>query len=370
MFTLGTKKYVLSDFSSIGLVIILSCSIGICVWKTKNPIQLVVPKQNVLMLNEDYIKKQQWLEGGFAIIYFGILTNLELVRTNQNQVRCIVKEMKIKENDSLVRKRKAKRAFLQEISVMHMVSNQKNFVKFLGYHENPDTLIMKFYSLGNLKDFIHRVDVSREVENIPYRKPLVCHLAKDIATAIQFIHSMEIIHNDIKPDNILIERNENGSDINPVIALLSDFGICSVLKRKKQNQLFENIEVKAASIRYTSPERLNNLFFDSVNASFSYTETNSESINTKSSDIWSYGIMLYEMICRNPPFNYNTDNEVMNAILTNTPLKCLPSLLTEQGPRPHLYSLYQNCTIFEKEKRLEIGKICKILDEIIQKHMF
>ena len=103
----------------------------------------------------------------------------------------------------------------------------------------------------------------------------VWHLIYDVASGLAYLHEKEIIHQDIKPDNILIDANEK--------YVITDFGIST----KARSTLSKSVlnASGAGSTAYMGPER------------FSRTP-----LPVKASDIWSLGATVYEIIEGVTPF--------------------------------------------------------------------
>lgn len=127
-------------------------------------------------------------------------------------------------------------------------------------------LVMPYCS-GKSTDLIGRAD---EVE--------IWKLIRDVAAGLAYLHDKDIIHHDIKPDNILF--NDAG------VYLISDFGIStkmrSTLRRNSTRQIDSSI---GGSLPYMGPE----LFSEVPSA-------------VKSSDIWAMGAMLFEIVTGELPF--------------------------------------------------------------------
>lgn len=103
----------------------------------------------------------------------------------------------------------------------------------------------------------------------------VWHLIYDVASGLAYLHEKEIIHQDIKPDNILIDANDK--------YVITDFGIST----KARSTLSKSVlnASGAGSTAYMGPER------------FSRTP-----LPVKASDIWSLGATVYEIIEGVTPF--------------------------------------------------------------------
>jgi serine/threonine protein kinase len=103
---------------------------------------------------------------------------------------------------------------------------------------------------------------------------VVASIVKQICDGLKYMHIENIIHRDIKPDNVFI--HEVICYLCQDYIKLGDFG-CSVFSDSKRNTM-------VGSLAYFSPEQLNNESYD-------------EKI-----DIWSVGILCYELLTGRSPF--------------------------------------------------------------------
>ena len=156
-----------------------------------------------------------------------------------------------------------------------------NIIRLYTSRETKDNydLLLEYAPKGNIFQLILQKQNFSEIECFSYFIQIV--------NAIYFLHEKNIIHRDIKPENILIfEKNK---------IKLCDFGWSN----------YNNINNGTSfcgAFEYMSPEMING-----------------ESYN-KSIDIWSLGILLYEMYFGFPPFRANPQsndktNEIFNNIL-------------------------------------------------------
>ncbi|GAB4297886.1 MAG: hypothetical protein Kow0068_21990 [Marinilabiliales bacterium] len=138
-------------------------------------------------------------------------------------------------------------------------------------------LIREYVQGIDLKEFISYRKYYRKVDFKFYIRCMIKTL-----NAIEALHNRGIIHGDIKPANIILKFSENGfSTENPEIKLI-DFGL-SYLKGYN----YESQKVRPFALIYSPPEVLLNIH---------------ELIN-ETSDIFSAGITLYELITRKPPID-------------------------------------------------------------------
>lgn len=125
-------------------------------------------------------------------------------------------------------------------------------------------IVMEYVDGMDLKEYI------KENHPIPYNK--VIDIMSQLLSGIDYAHSNGVIHRDIKPHNILIDKEGN--------VKITDFGIAVALS---QNSITQTNSL-LGSVQYISPEQARG------------------NLVTKQSDIYSLGIVLYEMLTASVPF--------------------------------------------------------------------
>jgi len=129
---------------------------------------------------------------------------------------------------------------------------------------------------------------------------LVARILDQVGSALDAAHRKGIIHRDIKPDNIMMDEDNN--------AYLADFGIAisdAMIDENAQDRML-------GSPAYASPEQLTN------------------GAVTQKSDIYSLGVVLYELLTGERPFGRSTNAE----IIENQLMRPLPSVLSRQPNLP------------------------------------
>ena len=99
---------------------------------------------------------------------------------------------------------------------------------------------------------------------------------------MKVLHEKGIIHRDIKPENIFLTRTENGK----IVPKIGDFGCC---------KLAENVNTVAVGTPIYSDPR----YFDHEEYSVKF-------------DIFSLGVMLFEMVLKKIPFEYSNNMFQLN----------------------------------------------------------
>ena len=138
-----------------------------------------------------------------------------------------------------------------------------------GYFEKGNVKIfLEYMDMGNLKNMIK--SYKKEKKKIPEKK--IKKIIEQILHGLAFIHLVNYqVHLDIKPENILLNSKN--------VAKISDFGIAKFLDHTK-----DIAKTFMGTFLYMSPERLINLEY------------------SNNADIWSLGIILYEMCLLEYPF--------------------------------------------------------------------
>lgn len=196
-------------------------------------------------------------------------------------------------------------------------------------------LVMEYCSMGDLASFIKnrekfaQMPITADFAHLYPSPPggglnevIVRHFLKQLASALSFLRSKQLIHRDLKPQNLLLSppnytsRSDDGDEmensdklagiINLPVLKIADFGFAREL------QVASLAETLCGSPLYMAPEILRYEKYDAK------------------ADLWSLGTVLYEMIAGRPPFRATNHVDLLRKIeegndKINFPSKCVAS---------------------------------------------
>jgi serine/threonine protein kinase len=119
----------------------------------------------------------------------------------------------------------------------------------------------------------------------------------DIAAGLQVAHELGIVHRDLKPENIMISRNPDGSER----AIVMDFGLAKERQVSAEIKKLTATGIVLGTPEFMSPEQLRGKPLD------------------PRTDVYSLGLMTYEMLTGKLPFLGRTQQEIMIARLRSEP---------------------------------------------------
>ena len=154
------------------------------------------------------------------------------------------------------------------------IAHYENCYRFKTPHGTFDYGVLQYYAAGNLSQLIQEKKLTLEQKE---------NIAKGIIAGIDHLHNNDIVHRDLKSSNILMSERSNGAFI-PKVA---DFGLSKQVTNT-QNSYFSN-SFGGGSILYCAPEQL------------------TTGQIRKNIDLWSLGVVLYELFLGELPFFPKTD---------------------------------------------------------------
>ena len=190
--------------------------------------------------------------------------------------------------------------FLREIEILKK-TDHPNIIKLYELYESKNSiyLVMEKCDGGELFD-----DLITRVEYGPmYTEKEVAIILKQVMSAVEYCHNNKICHRDLKPENILFSKklkidtgkvDENNNPVkvikvdekeNPIKVI--DFGLGQNIK--------PDLASKVGTAYYVAPEIIEGKYSEKC-------------------DIWSSGVILYILLCGDPPFNGPNDQVIYKKI--------------------------------------------------------
>lgn len=161
------------------------------------------------------------------------------------------------------------------------------------------------------------------------------HIMKQVTGALVSIHGKNIIHRDLKPANIMLVEKEGDENF----VKLLDFG----LARAEFQTRMTRTGIMVGTTNYLSPEQITNSGISTI------------------SDIFSLGIVFYEMVCGSKPFFGESESDIIMAILDAVPVD--PVKIRPETPAA-LDELIKKMLTKDKESRPNGEEILTILKTI------
>jgi len=213
-------------------------------------------------LHAMYAIKEEIGRGGFGVVF--------AAERRSDGLEVAVKEVS-KDKDTLINENVP-----LEVALMQQVNDVPGVIKLLDYFDTPDCfyVVMERFNSKDLFDFIS--------EQGPLPEDLAKDLFMQLVDTVSECHEKGVVHRDIKDENILI-------DINTFKIKLIDFGSGAPLEKGLYHK-FKGTRV------YSPPEWIN---------CGAYT--------AEALTVWSLGILLYDMLCGDIPFE--SDHEISSGHL-------------------------------------------------------
>ncbi len=172
----------------------------------------------------------------------------------------------------------------------------------------------------------------------PIAPALVADYVLQALEAIAQAHAQGIIHRDLKPSNLFLTTRPDGSEIIKIL----DFGISKSMFHAGIDPSLTSNKTVLGSPAYMSPEQVRS----------------SRSVDCRT-DIWSLGVVMYELLCGEVPFAAEQIGELFAAILEQDP----PRLGSRRSQIPEaLQHVVERCLTRNREHRyLDVGEMAYAL---------
>ncbi|MEO8650488.1 MAG: protein kinase [Acidobacteriota bacterium] len=213
--------------------------------------------------------------------------------------------------------------FRQEARVVSALNHPNIITIFeIGENEHGSFLATEFVEGRTLREIIQN-------ESITLTR--ILRIVEQTAQALVAAHEAKIVHRDIKPENIMVRRDS--------IVKVLDFGLAKpAAGTDDPDDLKKNKTVPGTvmgSARYMSPEQARGLTVD------------------ERTDIWSLGVVMYEMLTGSAPFNGETTADTIASVVYQEPEPIAHFL---PGAPPELHRILRKALQKDREERYQSVK--------------
>ncbi|CAI5489532.1 unnamed protein product [Closterium sp. Naga37s-1] len=231
-----------------------------------------------------------------------------------------------------------KSSFLQEIKVWHTLSHP-NVVQFIGASLNAGNIrapsdakpppgqplwaiVTEYMGGGTLRGYLARRGKLPPKESV--------RLALHIARGLCYLHARDVVHRDLKSDNLLLDHKGT--------VKIADFGVARTEAKNPNDMTCET-----GTVRWMAPEVIDHKPY------------------TRRVDVYSFGIVLWELVTSDLPFKGLTFIQLAFNVVNKNMRPEVPA-----GCEPELAALMQECWDADAEKRPEFTQVVARLEALQQ----
>ncbi|EAR92076.3 calmodulin-domain kinase (macronuclear) [Tetrahymena thermophila SB210] len=239
--------------------------------KTDSPKQIKFEKNIVIDEIENLTQKYEKLEvigeGGFGVVYKVLDRETKLIKAMK----------RLKKNSKLIQTD-------NELELLKRLDHP-NIIRIFDFYQDEEDfyIITEYIEGGCLFDEIQKLSKLKQQFNEYH----ACQIMQQILMAVNYAHSINIVHRDLKAENVLIQYNEQESRYHVKVI---DWGL-SVLVEHNQK-----LHIDCGTSYFKAPEVINRCYDEKC-------------------DLWSCGALMYELLSGCPPFDAETDDEIEEKIL-------------------------------------------------------
>ena len=270
-------------------------------------------------------------EGAFGEVYLGYWNKKKVAIKKY----FFVKKYKDHQNKNFYNLKAILIKYIKEINIISNLRHP-NLVLYMGASLSSNHncyLVMEFVNNGNLFEFLHQGSYNSEGNYQKYDLLFTTNLALEIALAVKYLHCRNITHCDLKSTNVLLDNNYH--------VKITDFGVSKMV-----NILYEKsqeIRGKFGTTHWMAPEIMKRLKYE------------------EASDVFSYGMILYEIITGEIPYYGLQPNQIIGLVADCRKIVQIP----ENTSNPYLRKLVIECLKYDTEDRPCFEEIIYYLEKVV-----
>ncbi|XP_069126911.1 proto-oncogene tyrosine-protein kinase receptor Ret-like isoform X1 [Argopecten irradians] len=262
---------------------------------------------------------------------FGMVKKGYVKKDRDNRINVAVKSLKSSASE------KDKTDFINELNILKKVGHHPNVVCLVGACHIQGTMYvaMEYAKNGDLRSYLRKIrkgkfhiyDNTRSIT--PVQNSVLLKFALDVASGLNHLVEKQIIHRDVAARNVLLDDN--------LIAKVADFGL------SKHDDTYIKTSNTRVPVRWLAPESL-------FNATY-----------TTQSDVWSFGILLWEVFSLGGTPYHGLETQQMCNLLKQgfrlrRPKKCEPAM----------YAMMLQCWNERPMSRPQFSELCLRLQRMVE----
>ncbi|XP_047320226.1 receptor-like protein kinase FERONIA [Impatiens glandulifera] len=227
----------------------------------------------ILLATKNFDKRLEIGRGGFGMVYKGIIN----VINDKVEMTVAIKSLDSKS-------KQGEKEFISEIETLSKLRH-KHLVSLIGYCNDGREMILvyEFMERGTLADHLYKNKRNRSGDVTPLTWKERLNICLGAARGLEYLHNntvQEVIHRDVKGENILVDMNW--------VAKIADFGICKVGGATSRTHITTDVK---GTCGYLDP---------------AYSSTR---MLTRKSDVYAFGVVLWETLCGRPVIDERIDKQ-------------------------------------------------------------